>query len=459
MASLSNLSFRYAGSLFAQTNGAAASVLTGATPLSLAPEALEEGRKAAESGYIADVKDRLSKQVTISNEDGPEPLSLAAARYRKRAEESLAALARLSGGKAALDPVLGQMTEKARGEAFGAFVLNNMSRIDPSVAKLSVTVEYADVVTGEEADAVAIRRDKVSGVRTGDGGDAVSIVADQVFDVKTDADLSMLSRIVGEGFGVGYGSQLTYANADSLAISARVVKQVMTGGGGDAIAIEAELIDSVNAGAGDDAVAIRGGLVEFVDGGAGDDNIDVQAVIASRIRGGEGDDVISVEARRGDRELFTLNLPSQDGAAGLPRLIAPANADVQGGAGDDVIRVRAEESISVEAGTGDDRLSLEGGTVALKYAAGDGDDVVSLGGGVDLWVDLGRDVEYSVERSGDALTLTFEGGGSMRFDGLEAASALVVQGGRDGSRVLYQTGSLSVQPVQAPPAARVDLLL
>ncbi len=443
--------------LLAQTNAARAEVQAQKDDSTGSVADLRRERVQARQDYLADAKDRYDAREIITNTNVEDDVNLVAERYRQKAQELMKALVKLSQeGVSAPAGALQDAAEPDGYIAISDFVLANINTIRPQDARLRLETEYVEYATGSGNDAVSVRDDTVSAMRTGDGSDAVSITADKVYSVHTDADRSTVAHISGEGFGGGFGAQRTYSNADSISISARDVQDVRTGGGADAIAIQSRLIYSVHAGSGDDAIALSGGLVEYVEAGAGNDSVNVKAVLASGINGGDGNDTISVDVEQGDRPLSTTYIPRLDGAGGGLSFSSITNADVEGGAGNDTMYIRADRHISVDAGAGDDRLYLDSGTVALKYRNGDGQDVISLGDGVSVLVDLDRSARFNVRDTEAGLTVSFEDGGSLTFEGLEDAANLILRNG-EGVHVLKRDGAFDTPSLTVATPRSIDL--
>lgn len=420
-------------------------------------EALRREKAVAQKDYMADRDERYEAREIITNDHVDDSVNLVAERYRQKALELMKALVKLSGQDDSAAPIDPQNTEEPDiGTTMADFVRANIDTISRADARLTLETEYVEYATGDGNDAVAVTDDTVSGMRTGDGSDAVSISADRVYSVHTDADRATMAHIVGDGFGGGHGGQRRYSNADSLSIQARDVQDIWTGGGADSIAVQSRLVNGVHAGAGNDAVAINGGLVEYVNGDEGHDSIAVKAVLATRIDGGAGDDVISVDVEQGNRPLDTIYTPRAEGSGRELRFSSLSNADVQGGAGNDTLNIRADRHISVDGGLGDDRMHLESGTVALKYRSGDGQDHVSLGKGVSVLVDLDSSARYTVDKTDGLLTLSFEDGGAITFEGVDDAANLIVRNG-DGTRFFQQDGTFDAPGQQTAPMRSIDL--
>ena len=253
--------------------------------------------------------------------------------------------------------------------------------------------------------AVAAQGAVVENLGTGDGADAVTIRANWVGGVHLDDD------------GGNFGPTRFFDNADALAIAARHVDGVSTGGGADAIAIAAGTVQNVMAGAGDDRVAIA-------------------AVVASEIYGGDGADEISVSAVTGlarNMEPETavgramVALWAEGSATGRMQRAMYAGG-VDAGDGADRIAVSVADPMAIRGGAGDDRISAAGGSFALHFAAGDGNDVVQLSAGAEAVVVLDPSLTdgYQVERGADSLTLRFGAGQSITFQGLTGAGAIGV---------------------------------
>ncbi|MBY6139207.1 hypothetical protein KUV26_07120 [Leisingera daeponensis] len=306
-------------------------------------------------------------------------------------------------------------------------------------------------VTGTAAtpsdDTVELRADGIHNIATGDGADAVALEGRIVQGVHTDR--APAQPFEGRGFGYGrsfanrqghaFGHQhapgrerwqAQFANADSVSIRARHARNISTGGGDDAIAIQAGTLRGVRAGAGDDSIAVA-------------------ATLVSRIRGGGGNDVISVAAQRAlqDRREVPAAAYSPDApAAEKMRQALSTYAQVSGGNGNDQINLKVGETLAARGGSGDDRFTLRGGTVALQYSQGDGNDTVDLAEGANAVVQLrGMGASaYSASRDGDTLTLAFDTGGSITFTNVSQGGAIGVATGQDAPiTLLHQPAALN----------------
>ncbi len=298
--------------------------------------------------------------------------------------------------------------------------------------------EVRSVDTAGGNDALAIEAQLVDGIQTGNESDALAIRADIVRNIQT--DLAEQAGVPPDGLRAG---------ADAVAIAARLVEAVSTGGGNDAIAVQAVAVLGVDAGSGDDAIAILAGLVGGVSGGDGNDAIAIRAGVVGAISGGEGNDSIAVQAGvvgaisggEGNDAITVDAFLGLDGRAEAPewrslaemsvtaRLaeVAAAGIQVDGGAGADAISLHVATGLGVSGGTGDDLIAVAGGTVAIGFAAGDGNDRVLLMAGAEAVVQLAPGVtDYSVVTDGDALVVTV-GEGSIRFEGLGQSGAIGIR--------------------------------
>ncbi|KIC07810.1 hypothetical protein RA19_22045 [Leisingera sp. ANG-M1] len=260
-------------------------------------------------------------------------------------------------------------------------------------------------------DTIEQRADVIRGIATGDGADAVALEGRIVRGIHTDLDTGRpAGRDRAEG-GWRQGQE-PYANADSLSIRARHARNISTGGGDDAIAIQAGSLSGLRAGNGDDSIAVAATLVSRIKSGAGDDRISVAAQ----------------RALRGQHEGPAAPYDPDASAAQKMRQALSGYAQVDGGSGNDLIELQVGETLAARGGTGDDRFTLRGGTVALQYSDGDGNDTVELSGGANAMVQL-KDMgatAYSMTRDGDTLTLAFDTGGSITFTNVSQGGAIGV---------------------------------
>ncbi|WP_143524428.1 hypothetical protein [Phaeovulum vinaykumarii] len=309
---------------------------------------------------------------------------------------------------ASADRIVGVYTDDKAGLSPQRYY--NDARLDDQLALRAG--EVGSVYTDGGDDVVAIEADLVESIYTGNDSDVVAITGNVVRSVYTDND----ARHTPQG----------RAGTDAVAINARYVDSVYTGGGADAVAINAHVVESVYAGAGNDAIRISADLVAGIHGDDGDDVIDVTAT-AGRADGFVG---------------FAPSMPDLSTTEG--RMAATALVGgVDGGAGNDTIRVASQGPIEVAGGTGDDSIRLEGGTVGLVWSAGDGNDQVALGAGTEVVVRLdARAGSFSVERGEDSLTLRMGTGGAITFTGVRDAGMIAVTGGMTPMSVLSEGAML-----------------
>ena len=160
------------------------------------------------------------------------------------------------------------------------------------------------------------------------------------------------------------------------------------GSGNDVLRVGADGLARADGGPGDDQIAGTSGVPLFR-GGAGDDLIVGTGTAGNDIQGQQGNDALVASGRRGG---------SMAGNAGDDVITFLAtDSETEGwtfdaGRGDDIISGAAPV---VDAGPGDDRISVVGGTVASTVTCGKGFDVV--------WADsddvLGADCERRIDAS------------------------------------------------------------
>lgn len=344
-----------------------------------------------------------------------------------------------------------------------------------------------DVATGAGDDRVSLTGASVQGVFTGGGSDAVTIVASYVFGIRTD-DLPPAPPAPAPETAAEEGAETVVATPEAGVASDTPVEaaegaeagpvpttgdlpepgaEIDTGGaplapigaapvagGNDALSIAAWLISDIATGGGDDALALSGRIVAGVDAGAGNDVMAVSARIATGLAGGEGDDVIAVEARAGIGGLtaaaswFAAAAEAASEPEGTEGAVAAAGAqaarayaDVDGGAGNDLITVRTASVLAVAGGTGDDRIEVGDGTVALVYGAGDGDDRVNVAEGAQVVLQLAPEAgAWSVEFGDEGMTVRLAEG-SITFSGIGAGTIGITTG--DGTMTLVSGASVT----------------
>lgn len=161
---------------------------------------------------------------------------------------------------------------------------------------------------------------------------------------------------------------------DGSVVEASGVGRVLAGD--DATILGGDLGNSIFMG--DRSVARGGDSVDYITGG---DN--------AAARGGEGGDVISLgdgAVASGDDGADSLTvgaLSMADGGDGDDTIQAGAGGQILGGAGDDSISVTLETDqtattsrSTVEGGSGDDVIIIDGTNADITFNAGDGSDVV-----------------------------------------------------------------------------------
>jgi len=265
------------------------------------------------------------------------------------------------------------------------------------------------------ADAVAIRADLVLGVATRAGSDAVTIDADVVMGVITD----LLHR-----YDTG-PDDVPNGDPDAVAISARLVGAVYTGGGNDAVAIRADRVADVYGGDGQDAIGISAGMVSNIYGGDGADAIALDAAFG-----------MAASAQLGGLADWQLALAGD--AAGRFTLALNNIADVDGGGGDDAIAISGAQLISVDGGMGDDLISLSGQTVAVRFGRDGGHDVVQLAAGTEVVLQLDPNAgDYTVTTDGDRMVVDMGDAGSVTFVGVAAAGAIGITKGWQPVELLH----------------------
>ncbi|MEX5562977.1 calcium-binding protein [Pseudophaeobacter sp. 1A16562] len=327
-----------------------------------------------------------------------------AERYHKLAANMAAALENLGGQE----------------RSFGGTVVALFKTPDSDALSIVSGKTVRNISSQNEAS-FAISAKKVRGVGTEGGNDAISIEADWVESVGTDRDGRMHARQTKSGnLVLGWRSK-TVSN-DAVAIKAKRVSGVSTKGGNDAIAIESDLVKNIHAGEGNDSVAIRGGVVIGIYGADGQDTISVDAGIGASAVTQEGKSALNwMSGFSGYTRAETAEeRVRQATAAYLGR------ADIHGGAGDDFISVTVQETLSVNGGTGNDTISIGGGTVAMSVGRDAGHDTVQVARGAELMLEIDTQT-YTAKKDGNDLIIT-HAGGSVTIKDYEQASAIAIKG-------------------------------
>lgn len=304
------------------------------------------------------------------------------------------------------------------------------------------------VVTTKEADDVfqVVSTDKrVVSVDSGAGNDVISIAAQQAL-------------VVDAGAG------------DDVVDIAGSARDVRGGGGGDTITVSEGSASGIGGGAGDDAITLSGrSAKQDVYGGAGADSLDIAsdfsvagiygdhnawefgkpALDSNKALYGRSEFETDASGEGGDDRIsITLTaraLPPGSTAQPLPGTISTVEAGagndqvtirgqayvskIGGGAGDDVIDIQGFDVSDVRGGTGDDRITVDaqtaglirGGTgddtitlntrgAGLVFAKGDGSDTVTIVGRTEIAFESLSTDDATISRDSNTITIAFASG-------------------------------------------------
>jgi Ca2+-binding RTX toxin-like protein len=148
--------------------------------------------------------------------------------------------------------------------------------------------------------------------------------------------------------------------------------------------------------------------VDVGDDGTVDFSFDRSTFGAISVQGGAGDDEIRVDESQG---AFTDDVITLDGGPGDDTLTGGSGPDVlDGGSGDDVLRggdgddvlIGGSGNDQVDGGRGSDTASLGSGADRFTWDPGDGSDAVDGGAGNDTLVFDGSNVAEHMEMSADS---------------------------------------------------------
>ena len=321
--------------------------------------------------------------------------------HRKRAAAMMSALKKLGAGPLPEGQRMLSLFTGAGGNALSIFT----------------TGRVESLYRREGDQALAIKAQTVDGIYTGGGNDAVAIDADWVESVRTDRDAEFELALTKSGKPYARYVSATESN-DAVVINARRVEDVTTGGGNDAIAIRADMIRDVDAGDGRNSITLSGGIIGEVGAGDGSDAITVDAAIGLSALPHLRSDYW------GSRPDPTWQRYDRPGSAEERLMMAVTRySDVYAGGGNDTIAVTVQEVFSIDGGSGNDVISIGGGTVGLHVGKDAGNDVVQVAKGAELLIQIDGAGEYTLETDGADLIVHHEGG-SVRVVGYENAAAI-----------------------------------
>lgn len=305
------------------------------------------------------------------------------------------------------------------------------------------------VVTTREADDVfqVVSTDKrIVSVDSGAGNDVVRIAAQQALVVDAGAGDDVIDVVgsardvrggegqdtitVGEGSASGIGGG---KGDDAITLSGRSAKQDVYGGAGaDTVDISSDF--SVTGIYGDhndwefgkppvDSNKLLYGRSEFetdASGEGGGDRITItlntralppgstaQPLLGtiSTVEAGAGDDEVTI---RGQAYVSRISGGAGDDSIDVQGFDV---SDVRGGAGDDSITVDAQTASLIRGGKGDDAISfLNTQSAALVFAKGDGSDTVSIVGRTEIGFENLSTDDATISRDENTITISFATG-------------------------------------------------
>lgn len=190
-------------------------------------------------------------------------------------------------------------------------------------------------------------------------------------------------------FGLGGDDRIETGSGDDV-VDGGDGDDTITAGSGNDLITGGLGSDTLNGGSGDDVIVVNG--FDVINGGSGVDTIDLsaltQGVFVEFVATASSPSVVAVNdtssgtSRPGQVLAQTIQVESAIGTAFDDVLHADESDDavdivIDGGGGDDVIRVGGGDDV-IRGGAGDDQLFSLGGTDALY--GGDGDDELFAGG-------------------------------------------------------------------------------
>lgn len=228
---------------------------------------------------------------------------------------------------------------------------------------------------------------------------------------------------------------------DSVFVIAKSANGIDAGQGGDNVQVNADVVSGIYGRGDADSVTVLAQTVSGVHGGAGRDTINIMAQTVSGIYGdnaegdastrldqalaalpGQADDVITVSAKTvssvdagAGNDMLSIrasqSLDGVDGGAGddAISIVGGEARDVSGGAGNDRMTISARKAEGIRGGTGDDTITLLGTEEAsVHFAKGDGRDMVNISGTTTITLGEGLSAEIAtILREGNAIKISF----------------------------------------------------
>ncbi|AMX97695.1 hypothetical protein A4R28_31265 (plasmid) [Mesorhizobium ciceri] len=246
-----------------------------------------------------------------------------------------------------------------------------------------------------------------------------------------------------ELFGGNDRFEMSYGDLSGDPFAPNVDANLDAGAGDDTVIIQAGSIHDIDLGDGVDSVVISGSGTQVgnVTGGIGDDLISVGILeveegvffsepIVGIISGGEGGDTITIGGG---------NVEAVDAGAGDDQVSIGGNTaielDIDGEAGNDTITVSGNATIggSIFGNDGNDTVNIDGGTVGTTISPG----IVDLAGGADIFNMTAGHVTGSVFGEGGGNTYTVSGG---------TVDGSIYAGSQDDSVSISGNASVGIDP-------------
>ena len=230
---------------------------------------------------------------------------------------------------------------------------------------------------------------------------------------------------------------------DTVFVVAKSANGIDSGQGGDHIQVNADAVSGIYGRGDADSVMVLAQTVSGVHGGAGRDTISIMAQTVSGIYGdnaqgesaspldqalaalpGQADDAVTISARTvnavdagAGNDMLSIrasqSIDGVDGGAGNDAIsiIAGEARSISGGAGDDRMIINARKAEAIRGGTGDDTITLLNTEEAsVHFAKGDGRDMVSISGTTTITLGEGLSAEAAtILREGSAIKIAFPG--------------------------------------------------
>ncbi|MDE7468940.1 MAG: hypothetical protein K2M30_01470 [Desulfovibrionaceae bacterium] len=255
------------------------------------------------------------------------------------------------------------------------------------------------------------------------------------------------------------------AGNNKISISADVSNStISSGSGADLIDIQGSLSNgNINSGAGNGAITIKDSVTaSTIHSGSGLDFIGIGGVVTnSLIDSGDGNDVIlitgtgkndsvTINAGDGDNTISITgsvsggNISSGSGADKITIEGTLTNSAINSGAGNDEIFITgsgSNDSITINAGDGDNTISIAGSVSGGNISSGSGVDKITIGGDLtNSTIDAGSGND-SISISGNVSNSTIKGGsGDDTISINSVQSGTLIEGGEGVDHITVSAG-------------------